>query len=122
MRKIHTGMKFNGKTWIHAESVDGDISGMAPNGKALLAECKSCAERLVFSALQSHQVKNLNETHENNGLAFLCWREEISNQFFIMKWPIDGFKPRSSITIEKAAALAIKPGGSQQPIASLLGT
>jgi hypothetical protein len=92
---------------IWGEKVRGDIWGIeSETGKSVLVEVKTYdGDRLVFSALDPHQVEALNSQVSCNGLAFLVW---VSfNGIFVLEWPIPGFEPRTSLSLEKAERLCL---------------
>jgi len=106
---IETGWKvlWKGKKPIKAwptHKVMGDIRAVLPGGRAVLVEVKSHKDRLPFSAIKQHQVKNLNLYAKIGAVALLAW---VDNEIYIMQWPIPNFGPRKSIRPEMARRLAI---------------
>ena len=107
IRAIYTGwtIKRNREGKIVGASptgqVAGDYNAVAPGGISVLVEVKKKDEdRLVYSTLEPHQHKALYDHHEAGGISLLVWVHE--NIPYVMRYPIDGFKPRSSIKIEEA--------------------
>lgn len=94
----------NKQGWIrikYKERVSADIIGVMPGGRRVLAEVKSTNEdRLVFSRLRSHQVEALDKNHELGAISLLVLVHPYG--YCVMRWPIEGFKPRTSILVEDA--------------------
>jgi len=92
---------------IWGEKVSGDHRGILADGRSVLAETKTIMDRnLSWSDLRDHQPDRLSEHHNHNGLSLLVWVH--STGVYLMKWPIEGFGPRKSITPERAEALSIE--------------
>ena len=91
---------------IFGEKVAGDHRGILPGGRSVLAETKTIFEHnLAWSDLRPHQPGKLTEHTEWGGLSLLVW---VSNAgVFVMEWPIPGFGPHKSITLEQAEKLDI---------------
>lgn len=87
------------------KKVSGDIRGVLMGGRSVLAECKSYDDKLLFSCLDENQHASLSNHHKYGGLSLLCWKWQ--NGHSVMIWPIEGFLPRTSISIEKALALNV---------------
>lgn len=89
---------------FYKKKVRGDISGVMGDGsgRSVLAEVKTvAADRLRFSALEAHQVENLNEQHELGGVALLIFLDGYGG-LHVMRWPIEGFVKRTSILAKDA--------------------
>ena len=86
------------------ERIDGDFSGILPDGTAVLVETKKRSDKLVYSALENHQVQALNDHAEHNGLSLLVWVSD--DDVYVMRWPIDGFESGTSLDAEQAQAAA----------------
>ena len=88
--------------------IEGDFTGILPVtindrrvGVRVLMECKKrTGDRIQYSEIKAHQLRALNETHQNGGIALLGWDDGVNR--YIMRWPIPGFKKRTSIKREKA--------------------
>lgn len=92
---------------IWSEPVSGDFRGILPGGRSVLAECKTILDRnLRFSDLREHQPDALTRHAEMGGLSLLVWVH--GSGIFVLRWPVPGFAPGTSITPERAAALALK--------------
>lgn len=100
---IVTTQRRNG--WVkirRKEKVSGDIRGLLPGGRRVLAEVKTVNDdRLIFSRLKPHQVDALNENHELGAVSLLVLVHPYGH--CVMRWPIEGFGPRTSIHIDDAA-------------------
>lgn len=91
------------------EKVSGDFKGMLPGGTAVHVEVKSrsrsrsrvSTERLRYSDVKPHQVEALNEHVELGGLGLLCW-VTAAGECLVLSWPIPGFRPRSSLSVDFA--------------------
>lgn len=87
---------------IFGERVSGDHRGIMPDGRSVLAETKTILERnLAWSDLREHQPDKLQEHADYHGLSLLVWVHMTG--VYIMEWPVPGFGPRKSITIEFAS-------------------
>lgn len=84
------------------ERIDGDFSGILPDGTAVLVETKKRSDKLVYSALENHQVQALNDHADHNGLSLLAWVND--DDVYVMQWPIDGFESGTSLDAEQAQA------------------
>lgn len=99
-----TGRKKGG--WIrlvHKAKVSGDRRGVMGDGsgRRVLAEVKSTAgDRITWSRLDDHQVQALDENHRLNAVSLLV--VVFSGQAFVLRWPVEGFLPRTSITLDMA--------------------
>ena len=109
IRRIHTPWRIHrvkGRivSATPMEAVGGDFRAVGPDGISVLAEVKMRdTETLTYSTLEQHQRASLYEHHEAGGLSLLIWvHQRIA---YVMCWPIEGFKPRSSIKIEDAKDL-----------------
>lgn len=87
------------------QKVSGDHRGILhPGGRSVLAETKTISDRnLQFSDLRKHQPGRLNAHATFGGLSLLVWIHNTEK--FVMKWPIEGFGPGKSITLEHAREL-----------------
>lgn len=91
---------------IWSEPVLGDFRGILPGGRSVLAEVKTVLNHnLRYSDLREHQPGGLTRHVYFGGLALLVWVS--SNGIFIMRWPINGFRPGTSITPEQAENIAL---------------
>lgn len=92
---------------IYDTKVKGDIWGIEPEtGRSILAESKErTADRLMFSDLQKHQVEALDEHSDCNGLTYLIWLHP--SDVYVMRWPIQGFVPGTSLSVEQARAIKV---------------
>lgn len=109
-KKIHTPYKllYFGKLLKSAfplEKVEGDIRGILDGGRSVLAECKFYDEKLLFSCLKAHQFRALGEHYVHGGLSLLCWR--WNNGHSIMRWPVPGFLPGTSLSTVRALELHV---------------
>lgn len=85
------------------EKVSGDRRGVMGDGsgRRVLAEVKSTSgDRIQWSRLGDHQVQALDENHRLGAVSLLV--VVFSQQAFVLRWPVDGFIPRTSITIDDA--------------------
>jgi penicillin-binding protein-related factor A (putative recombinase) len=82
--------------YTYKQKVSGDFRGIMPGGRRVLAEVKTCTDRLVYSRLEPHQVEALDENHKLGGVSLLVMVSDIN--YVVMRWPIAGFGPRKSIT------------------------
>lgn len=86
--------------------VTGDLSAVGPNGVSVLAEVKRFDEdKLIYSRLENHQHEDLLKHHGCGGISLLIW--VYQRQAIIMRYPITGFHPRTSIHIDDAKLLAL---------------
>ncbi len=93
---IKTGMIKVGRKWIHAEKVAGDIRAVGPAGVSVLVESKYRTEDvLVWSDLETHQVRHLDEHHAAHGISLLAWSSPMG--IAILRWPVFGFGPGRSL-------------------------
>lgn len=103
--------KTENSQWVkirRSKKVTGDIHGHNSVGTHVLAEVKSGGERFLYSTMTKHgdhQVYNLNKQAET-AIALVVWvRDEY--ELYVLQWPIPGFKPRTSITAQRAQELNI---------------
>ncbi len=92
---------------IYKQKATGDIAGIMGDGsgRRVLVEVKSRNDdRLQWSALRDHQIERLDENHRLNGVSLVVFIDGSGN-VFVLRWPIEGFGPRKSITSEQAASL-----------------
>ncbi len=76
--------------------VSGDFRAVAPDGRAVLVEVKQ-RERLIWSDLEDHQVKALNEHAKAGAIALLAWVRPEGGGLTVHPWPIPGFGPRKAL-------------------------
>lgn len=91
---------------VWEEKVSCDVRAIVPGtGRAVYAEVKHTTgeDRLIHSRLETHQVDALNLAHYVGAIALLIWTNEWG--VHIMRWPIDGFKKGTSISLEQAQGL-----------------
>jgi len=109
VEKIGTPVRIvPGRRPIYGERVSGDHRGVAPGGISVLAETKTIVGRnLVYSDLREHQPGRLTLHADLDGISLLVW-VYAADEVFIMRWPVPGFEPGTSITPERARELAIR--------------
>jgi hypothetical protein len=85
------------------EKVSGDFKGILPGGTAVHVEVKSRgrSDRLRHSDLKAHQIEALDEHVSFDGLGLVCWVTAYG-ECLVMRWPIPGFRPHTSLTIDQA--------------------
>ncbi len=86
------------------EKVSGDFRGVLPGGKSVLVEVKRVAH-LTFGEFDKHQVDALNEHAQLGGLSLIGWVYEGGDA--VLAWPVPGFGPRTSLSVETARRLNI---------------
>jgi len=95
------------------EPVSGDIRGHRSDGVSILAEVKTHqGKTLPWSILTKHgehQAARLDQ-HAAHAISLLIWVRAY-NEVYIMNWPVPGYAPRKSITLEKAEQLSIRTKG-----------
>lgn len=90
------------------QKINPDWQAIEPTtGRAVWAEVKARADRLPYSALKDHQRSGLDNHGQNNGIALLVWVDPTAAAVAVFNWPIQGFKPGSSLSLETAAAQAV---------------
>lgn len=91
------------------KKVVGDIRGiLGETGISVLTEVKTYTsdDRLIYSKLDDHQHADLLEHDRLGGVSLLAWVHGYgSSGVAIMKYPIEGFVPRSSIPLYRAYEL-----------------
>lgn len=90
---------------IYEKKVHGDIRGVLPSGRSVLAEVKTrtSKERLVWSDLEDHQPRSLNEHLATGGLSLLVFVSALG--IIVMEWPVPGLSgPRDGIGEEEMRA------------------
>lgn len=90
---------------IYSEKAAGDIRGVLPGGRSVLAEVKTrtSSERLCWSDLSSHQPQNLYDHMETGGLSLLVFISALG--IIVMEWPVPGLSgPRDGIGEEEMRA------------------
>ena len=92
---------------VFGERVSGDHRGIiAGTGQSVLAESKTILDRnLRWSDLRPHQPDRLDQHRTYGGISLLVWI--TSNGVYVMEWPIPGFGPGKSITLEQAQEIEI---------------
>jgi hypothetical protein len=89
---------------IFGEKVSGDHRGLIGNGISVLAETKTILDHnLRYSDLREHQPGRLSEHNECGGISLLVWVHGTGA--YVMRWPVDGFEPGTSISHERAQEL-----------------
>lgn len=116
VEKIHVGWRLlrtvnrrgsQTLAWIVPQKkVSGDYRAITDTGRSVLIEVKYRDEKLLWSNLAKHQVEALNEHVTYGGLSLLIW--VTSEEAFVLRWPVEGFAPRKSLTVDKAAPLDCK--------------
>ena len=104
--RVVNSRKINGRLWyqiVWSDPVSGDYEGVLPDGRRMLAEVKRRDDRLLWSDLKLHQRQALDENHRNNAVSLVVWVHTYGCN--VMRWPIDGFGPRKSLTISQAELL-----------------
>jgi hypothetical protein len=87
---------------IFGEKVAADHRAMFPDGCSVLIEVKTVYDRnLVWSDLREHQPGKLSQHTALNGLSLLVWVHDSG--VYVMRWPVDGFRPGKGITPHQAA-------------------
>ena len=87
---------------IWGQKVSGDHMGiLSGSGRRVLAETKTITDRdrLRWSDLRSHQPARLDENNAFGGVSLLVW---VHHEIYILRWPVPGFGPRKSITLDYA--------------------
>lgn len=85
--------------------VSGDRRGVMGDGtgRRVLAEVKATSgDRILWSRLEDHQVRALDENNRLGAVSLLV--VVFDRQAFVLRWPVEGFLPRTSITIGTAIA------------------
>lgn len=93
--------------WIKIKrkaKVSGDWRGLMGDGsgRRVLAEVKTTSgDRIEWSRLEDHQVRALDENNRLGAVSLLivCF---LSAGTFVLRWPVAGFGPGQSITIQSA--------------------
>lgn len=104
-RVKRAGKKIIGATPLR--KVSGDFKAMTPGGRTVIVEVKARPERLQYGDLERHQVDALTSYHSHGGIALLIWRHEKG--IAVMRWPVFGFVAGTSISIDHATTLNLKP-------------
>lgn len=95
--------------WVRIKrkaKVSGDRRGVMADGsgRRVLAEVKSTnGDRIVWSRLEDHQVRALDKNNRLKAVSLLVL--VFSQQAYVLRWPVEGFGPRKSITQEQAIGL-----------------
>ncbi len=101
-----TGRREDG--WVRIKrkaKVSGDRRGVMGDGtgRRVLAEVKATeGDRILWSRLEDHQVRALDENNRLGAVSLLV--VVFGRQAFVLRWPVDGFLPRTSITVDDAIA------------------
>lgn len=91
---------------IFGERVAADRRAMLPDGRSVLIEVKTIADRnLQWGDLRPHQPAKLQQHADLNGLSLLVWVNETVN---VMRWPIEGFGPGKGLTPAQAVRVHIE--------------
>ena len=118
VRRIETGWTVirKGARIVSAfpkERVSADWRGVMPSismllrGKSVMAEAKEREDRLIYSDIEKYQHAELTEHQALGGLSFVIW--VCPNvAAFLLPYPLLGFVPRSSITLESARASSVR--------------
>ncbi len=94
---------------IWGEKVSGDMRGILPGGKSVLAETKTILDRnLRYSDLREHQPERLTQHAEHGGVSLLVWVHTTG--IWIMRWPVNGFIRGKSIDPDTAEELHLING------------
>ncbi len=91
-----------------ATKVAGDLTGILPGGRRVLAEVKDCDEStLVYSRLKPHQHNQLRQNADLGGLSLIVW-VRYGQPLVIDYSLLDnlGYGPGKSISLDMAAAAA----------------
>lgn len=90
--------------------VAGDVRCVLPGGRSVLCEVKWTSAVapgaplvLNYGRLDKQQVDRLNEHHQAGALSLLAWVSP--GTCFLLRWPVAGFRPRSSLSFQAAAGL-----------------
>lgn len=89
-----------------ASKVAGDLMGILPGGRRVLAEVKDCDEdTLPYSRLKPHQHDNLKQNADLGGLSLIIWVRYGQPLVIDYSLLADlGYGPRGSISLGIAAA------------------
>ena len=85
---------------IIRRKVNCDFRGILPGGRRVWAEVKARDRALRYSDLKHHQIRALNNNSDLGGLSLLVWVYE--RKAYVLSWPIEGFEPGRSVSIEYA--------------------
>lgn len=86
------------------QKVSGDFRGILPGGRSVMCEVKR-VDVLRFSEFDKHQVEALNDHAQLGGLSLIGWCFPGGDA--VLAWPVPGFNPRTSLSVETARALNI---------------
>lgn len=95
--------------WVKIErkgKVSGDRRGVMGDGsgRRVLAEVKATnGDRIAWSRLKPHQIKSLDENHHLGAVSLLVVVYTVGT--YVLRWPVPGFGPGQSITIQQALDL-----------------
>jgi len=87
---------------IYLRAVSGDFRAVWPGkepgtGISVLVEAKAYSDTLPYSALKQHQRESLDTHHKAGGISILAWHNTATGNVWLMRWPVAGFVPRSSL-------------------------
>jgi hypothetical protein len=93
---------------VYLRRVSGDFRAIVPGpGTSVLVEAKARAGRLLYSDLQTHQRLALDAHTEAGGLSVLAWHNLDTGSVWLLRWPVWGFVPRSSLREPLSADLLV---------------
>lgn len=105
IEKIYTGCVFLRGKWTPVKKVSGDFKAISKAGKAVHVEVKCRQDKLCYSDFERHQVDALNDISQANGESLVIWSQN-PYEIVLLRWPIEGFGPRKSISWEQAKIIA----------------
>lgn len=90
----------------YAEKVSGDVRGVLPGGISVHCEVKVKDEdKIKNSVIKKHQRAWLDNHAAIGGLSLFVW--VCFHEVFILRWPIEGFVPGTTLSVERARELQI---------------
>ncbi len=95
------------------KKVSGDFTGLLLGGRSVRCEAKT-VEHLVFSEFADHQVKALDQHHQLGGISLIGWSIP-GGDAYVLRWPVPGFVPRTSLSIETARRFNLTRNKLVQP-------
>lgn len=111
-RVIPPSIVKNGRP-IWLRRVSGDFRAVEPGtGRSVLVEVKARNDRLLHSDVRPHQHMALDFHHEAGGLSIIAWHNTATGAVYLLRWPVPGFVPRSSVREPVAPDLIV--GYSQE--------
>lgn len=88
--------------------VAGDLRAIVPgSGRSVLVEVKRYAGKLQHSKLTLAQHSKLREHDRLGGISLLIWIDDASDQIFVLRYPVPGFKRNTSLRPEQADKLQL---------------